>query len=51
MTPQEIPAELLRILDERAGKVHRRTGPVVDALAEILTRYDELRAEEAHCGT
>lgn len=44
MKPEEIPQELLGILDARAGKAHSRQGPVVAALAEILTRYDELRA-------
>lgn len=43
MTPEDIPQELLDILDARAGKQHSREGRVVAALAEILTRYDELR--------
>ena len=43
MTPEEIPAELLAVLDERAGKTHSRTGSVVRCLAEILTAYDELK--------
>jgi hypothetical protein len=43
VTPEEIPGELLDILDRAAGKVHRRSGPVVATLAEILTRYDELK--------
>lgn len=37
MTPDEIPANLKRILDERAGKEHSTEGPVMAALAEILT--------------
>lgn len=41
MTPDEIPQDLLDILDKRAGKVHSRQGSVVACLAEILTRYDE----------
>ncbi len=39
MTPEMIPAELVEILDARAGKAHSRTGPVLAALAEILTRF------------
>lgn len=42
MTPDEIPQELIDILDEKAGKNHSRTGSVVRTLAEILTRYDEI---------
>jgi hypothetical protein len=42
MTPEEVPAELKDILDRRAGKTHSQTGTVMQALAEILTRYDEL---------
>lgn len=48
MTPAEIPAELLAILDRAAGKQHTRTGSVVASLAAILTRYDELKAEAWH---
>lgn len=43
MRVDEIPQELIDILDERAGKQHSRTGSVVSALAEILTRYEEIR--------
>ncbi len=43
MTPDEIPTELLEILNDQAGKVHRRDGSAVRCLAEILTKYDELR--------
>jgi hypothetical protein len=45
VTPEEVPAELIELLDLRAGRTHSRTGSVVAALAEILTRYDELRCE------
>jgi hypothetical protein len=45
MTPEEVPGELLEILDARAGKAHNPLGSVVTSLAEILTRYDELRSE------
>lgn len=48
MIPEEIPQELIDILDERAGKKHSRSGVVVRALAEILTRYDELKKEDSH---
>lgn len=43
MTPEEIPQELIDILDAKAGKKHSRDGYVVEALAEILTKYDELK--------
>jgi hypothetical protein len=43
VTPDEIPQELIDLLDARAGKQHSRTGSVVSCLAEILTRYEELR--------
>lgn len=46
MTPEEIPQDLLDILDSRAGRVHNRRGTVVTTLAEILTRYDEIRGGE-----
>lgn len=45
MPPEEIPPELVALLDERAGKRHSADGPVLAALAEILTRYDQIRAE------
>lgn len=40
MTPDEIPQELVDLLDERAGKQHSCTGPVLATLAEILTRFE-----------
>jgi len=43
MRPEEVPEELIEILDRRAGKAHSRFGSAVSALAEILTRYDQLR--------
>lgn len=46
MTPEDVPQELIDLLDDRAGKRHSRTGTVVRTLAEILTRYDELRQED-----
>ena len=44
MTPQEIPQELVDILDADAGKKHSRDGHVLKTLAKILTRYDEIRS-------
>lgn len=44
MKPEDVPQELIAILDRAAGREHARTGSVVGCLAEILTRYDELRA-------
>jgi len=43
MKPEDIHPELKEILDRRAGKVHSSTGSVMSTLAEILTRYEELR--------
>jgi len=43
MTSDEVPQELIDILDKAAGKTHSRTGQVVTCLAEILTRYEEMR--------
>jgi hypothetical protein len=43
VTADEVPQELVDLLDERAGKTHSRKGSVLATLAEILTRYDELR--------
>lgn len=42
MTPEEIPQELVDLLDERVGKKHRREGVALATLAEIITKYDEL---------
>jgi hypothetical protein len=39
---EEIPAELVAILDEAAGRQHSETGPVRTALAAILTKHREL---------
>jgi hypothetical protein len=44
VTPAEIPQELVDLLDERAGRVHSRDGVVLRTLAEILTRYDQIKA-------
>ncbi len=51
MTPQEIPQELMDILDARAGKVHSRQGSVAACLAELLTTYDRLRDQEETAST
>jgi len=48
--PSEIPSELLDILDEAAGKKHSREGRVVQTLAKILTRYEELRRPDDRSG-
>lgn len=45
MKPAEIPQELIDILDERAGKKHSREGQVLTTLAEILTKYDEMKSK------
>ncbi len=44
MTPDEIPQELIDILDTAAGRTHSRDGSVLRTLAQILTRYDQIRA-------
>jgi hypothetical protein len=44
VTPEEIPQELVDLLDRAAGRAHSRAGSVVRTLAEILTRYDGVRA-------
>jgi hypothetical protein len=44
MAPDEIPQELIDILDKAAGKEHSRQGRVVACLAEILTRYEKMLA-------
>ncbi len=46
MSPEEIPQELVDMLDMAAGKQHSRSGPVLTTLARILTRYDEITEEE-----
>jgi hypothetical protein len=43
VTPEAIPRELVDILDAHAGKVHSDTGPVLRALAQILTRFQALQ--------
>ncbi len=45
MTPAEIPQELVDLLDERAGRRHSRDGSVLRTLAEILTRFDQMRCD------
>ncbi len=47
MTPQQIPRELVDLLDERAGRKHSADGQVLRTLAEILTRYDQLTGRTA----
>lgn len=43
MDVEDIPQEIVDLLDERAGKKHSRDGIVLTTLAEILTLYDELQ--------
>lgn len=42
MKADEIPQELVDLLDDRAGKKHSRDGQVLTTLAEILTKYEEI---------
>lgn len=51
MTPAEIPQELIDLLDERAGRKHTREGTVLTTLAEVLTRYEEIRGRESSGST
>jgi hypothetical protein len=46
MKVEDIPQELVDMLDQDAGKQHGRQGPVLASLARILTRYDEMRTNE-----
>lgn len=39
MTGEEIPQQLLDIVDRRAGRKHSRDGVVASTLAEVLTAY------------
>lgn len=45
MNPSEIPDELVELLDDRAGKKHSREGSVLSTLAEILTRWEQIRRQ------
>jgi hypothetical protein len=47
MTPEEIPQELVDMLNRDAGKQHRRTGTALRSLAAILTRYEQIRPLKA----
>jgi hypothetical protein len=42
-TGENLPPELVAILDERAGKIHSEGGSLRAALAEILNAYDDMR--------
>jgi hypothetical protein len=42
MNVNDIPQELIDLLDKRAGKKHSRDGVVLTTLAEILTLYNRL---------
>jgi hypothetical protein len=41
-TPEAIPQELKDIIDRYAGKEHTTTGLVMQCLAEVLNKYDDL---------
>jgi hypothetical protein len=43
--PEDVPQELIDILDARAGREHSRTGSVVSTLAEILNLWELIREE------
>jgi hypothetical protein len=45
--PDEIPAELVTILDTVAGRQHSEDGTVLTALAQILTRHRQLVLADA----
>lgn len=40
-TAQNLPEELVEILDADAGKIHGEAGQVRQTLAKILNKYDE----------
>lgn len=42
MSPEEVPQELIDMMDEAAGRQHSRSGSVVATLARILTRHEEM---------
>jgi len=44
MDVNDIPQEIIDLLDERAGKKHSRDGIVLTTLAEVFTLYDEMRS-------
>lgn len=46
MKPEDIPPSLKKLLDDRAGKDHSRTGSVMSALAEILTLHEQMVRRE-----
>ena len=46
MNAAEVPQELKDMLDAAAGKAHSREGSVMRVLAAILTRWEEIRAEQ-----
>ena len=43
MQSEDIPQELVDLVDKRAGKQHSRDGIVLTTLAEVLTKYDEIK--------
>lgn len=47
MKAEDVPAELLDILGQHAGKLYDHPGAAVTALAEILTAYEAMRPSQA----
>lgn len=43
METRDVPPELLEIVDRAAGREHSRDGSVARTLAQVLTRWEELR--------
>jgi hypothetical protein len=42
MRVDEIPPEIIDLMNERAGKIHRKDGEALTTLAEILTLYRKM---------
>lgn len=45
MKVSEIPEEVVELFNELASKTHRRDGYALQALAKILTKYDEIKQQ------
>jgi hypothetical protein len=48
MKAADVPQELKDMLDASAGKAHSREGAVMQALAAILARWEEIHAGSAY---
>lgn len=46
VTVQEIPEECIEIMNRAAGRIHSRDGQVLKALAEVLTKWEELKHDQ-----